>query len=144
MSRIIAAVAVAVTAALMTVAPGFTSSKDGRGLDAQYAAGFACGPASGHAIQLSEDGQSVTSLRPGTYWITVNDNCNIHNFVLNDAPVSAGGEVLGDPVTSIPDTPGLQTFKVHLTHGTYRLYCSRHPATMIVDFTVGGVGQTDS
>ncbi len=140
MTRIVAALAAALVTALIAVSVGAPAIKDGRGLDGAFGSA-SCGPASGLPITLSEDGQSVDTLRPGTYWITLNDPCPTHNFVLNDAQVSNGdGDVLTGPIS---DTPGIVTLKIQLKHGTYRLYCGNlNHKNMFVDFTVGGVGQT--
>lgn len=123
-----------------------------------------CGPPAnaGFSIVLTEDGQPVTSLRPGTYWLTVTDNCPNHNFVLRSCPGSdspcdptSGGieqEItpVYDPNTADGET-GTVMMKIHLVHGTYRLFCDAlHPVTgepheiafdMYTDFTVGGADQ---
>lgn len=95
------------------------------------------------------------SLRPGTYWITVNDNSVGHNFSLRSCPDSTSRCVAGtegstsEDITTIGDAPGEVTVKMNLEHGTYRLYCSTggsgangHEARgMFADFAVGGKGQ---
>ena len=108
------------------------------------------------SIKLTEDGQPVSSLRPGTYWLTVTDNCTNHNFELRTCPGSmspcdrnSGG--IEQPITGEPaETPGTVTVKVHLVHGTYRLFCDALTSAgvshevafnMYTDFEVGGVGQ---
>jgi hypothetical protein len=141
MTRIVAALVAVVTAALVAAAPGLTTAKDGRGLDAEFGSS-SCGPASALPIKLDDDsGGPISTLRPGSYWITLTDNCPTHNFVLNDAQVSNGdGQVLTGPLA---DTPGTVTFKILLKHGSYRLYCGNpNHRNMFVDFEVGGVGQT--
>jgi hypothetical protein len=136
------------------------------GFDTSAASGTSyyhqCGPPAnpGFTIVLSEDGQPVTSLRPGTYWLTVTDNCKNHNFELRSCPGSgspcdpnSGGaeqEItpLNDPNTSNGAT-GTVTVKIHLAHGTYRLLCDAPTSggthetifKMYTDFAVGGVGQ---
>src|SRR5207342_673126 len=145
-----------------------TASAQGRtlvgafGFDTSAASGTSyyhqCGPPAnaGFTIVLTEDGQPVTSLRPGTHWLTATDNCTNHNFELRRCPVPAspcdqdsGGteqQITGEPV----ETPGTVTVKIHLAHGTYRLFCDAlTPAgvshevafNMYTDFEVGGVGQ---
>ena len=136
------------------------------GFDTSAASGTSyyqqCGPPAnaGFTIVLTEDGQPVTSLRPGTYWLTVTDNCKNHNFELRSCPgsdspcdPSSGGveqEItpLNDPNTANGAT-GTVTVKIHLKHGTYRLLCDA-PAplgthetffNMYTGFAVGGVGQ---
>ena len=120
MIRMFAALVADFFTALVAVSAGMPAAKDGRQLNAEFGSA-SCGPASGLPIKLSEDDQAVTSLRPGIYWITLNDSCSSHNFVLNDAQVSNGdGDVLTGPV---PSTPGIVYLKLQLNHGTYRLYC---------------------
>lgn len=137
------------------------------GFDTAAASGTAyyhqCGPPmnAGFTISLTENGQPVTALRPGTYWLTVTDNCKNHNFELRSCPgadtpcdpASGGTE---DQITPLNDTSsadgatGTVTVKLHLVHGTYRLFCDAPVATggthetvfgMYADFAVGGVGQ---
>jgi hypothetical protein len=107
------------------------------------------------------------TLRPGTYWITVTDNSNFHNFSWRSCPGStdlctaanpaSGGTdedvtpICNDPLvagkcpTANPAANVIQeTFKVNLSHGTYRLFCdaTNHEAMgMYVEIAVGGVGQ---
>jgi hypothetical protein len=140
MTRIVAAIAAVITASLITVAPGFTSAKDGRSITASFTG--TCGPASGQPITLTQDGASVVSLQPGEYWITMTDICPTHNFTLSDDVNATDGDELTGPIA---DTPGTVTLKVLLKHGTYKLFCSNpHHPNMKVIFDVGGVGQVDS
>jgi hypothetical protein len=122
-----------------------------------------CGPPAnpGFTVVLTEDGQPVTSLRPGNYWLTVTDNCKNHNFELRSCPGSSspcdptsGGvehEItpVNDPSTANGAT-GTVTVMIHLVHGTYRVFCDApvpaggtHETVfhMYTDFAVGGVGQ---
>ena len=150
-----------------------TASAQGRtlvgqfGFDAAAASGtsyfHSCGPPMnpGFTIDLTEDGKPVTSLQPGTYWLTVTDNCKNHDFVLRSCPGSdslcdqnSGGveqviTPLSDPSTTNGAT-GTVTVKLNLAHGTYRLLCNAPVASggthetafnMYADFSVGGVGQ---
>ena len=154
---VFAAIAVVGSLAAYMVA---SASADGRTLDATFCSGL--------CIQVASDDQTVQgvmggdaashvlTLRPGTYWLTVTDNSNFHNFNLRSCPgaavlcdVNSGGQVL--PLTPLGNgaTPTItQTLKIDLKHGTYRLYCNaaRNGITheqmgMYVDFEVGGVGQ---
>jgi len=160
------------TGAIAAFAVG-TASAQGRtlvgqfGFDTAAASGTSyyhqCGPPMnpGFTIVLTEDGQPVTSLRPGTYWLTVTDNCKNHNFELRSCPGSdlpcgpnSGGEEqeitpINDPNTASGAT-GTVTVKIHLVHGTYRLFCDApvpsggtHETVfnMFTDFAVGGIGQ---
>ena len=93
-------------------------------------------------ISLKQDGDSVTSLRPGDYWLTVHDNSRFHNFHLV-------GPNIDDTITTPAGTDstnggGDVTVKLHLVHGTYTLKCDPHASLgMLVTFDVGCVGQTD-
>jgi hypothetical protein len=138
------------------------------GFDTSAASGTSyylhCGPPAnaGFTIVLTEDGQPVNSLQPGTHWLTVTDNCKNHNFELRSCPGSdspcdpnSGGveqEItpVNDPNTTTGAT-GTVTVKIHLVDGTYRLFCDAPVGTtggthetvfnMYTDFAVGGVGQ---
>ncbi len=147
-----------------------TASGEGRtlvgqfGFDTAAASGLSyyhqCAPMNaGFTISLTEDGNPVTTLQPGTYWLTVTDNCTNHNFELRSCPgadspcdPSSGG--VEQEITSLSGAPGTVTVKLHLVHGTYRLFCDApvkgdpnpldtHETIfgMYTDFTVGGVGQ---
>ena len=166
--------ALAVIAALAAYSVG-TASAEGRtlvgqfGFDTAAASGTSyyqkCGPPMnpGFSISLTEDGSPVTTLRPGTYWLTVTDNCKNHNFELRSCPGSStpcdpnsGGVEQQITPMNDPSTPsgatGTVTVKLHLVQGTYRLFCDAPVASvpggthetvfnMYVDFSVGGVGQ---
>jgi hypothetical protein len=110
--------------------------------------------------------QPDLTLRPGTYWITVTDDSNFHNYSLRSCPGStelctaenpaAGGTdqdltpICNDAATgTCPRTnPAanviVETVKLNLLHGTYRLFCDapgHEAAGMYVDIAVAGVGQ---
>ena len=135
-------VGIAVACAMVAV----PASADGRELVGQLCTNPNALPKHGACISLSFDGQSaegytgsperVLELRPGTYWLRVNDNSPAHNFALE----SPSGET--QVITGVADTPGWVTVKVDLTHGTWRLLCVPHDEFgMFVDLEVGGVGQ---
>ena len=167
--------ALAAIAAVAAYAVG-TASAQGRtlvgqfGFDAPAASGTSyfhqCGPPGpplngGFTIVLTEDGHPVTSLRPGTYWLTVTDNCKNHNFELrscpgSDSPCDPDSGGIEQEITPVADPTGANgatgtvTVKLHLVHGTYRLFCDAPVASggthetvfnMYTDFAVGGVGQ---
>ncbi len=91
-------------------------------------------------------------LRPGTYWITVNDDSSMHDFALRSCPgetsaCDQNSDGTSMELTGVAET-GTVTEKILLTQGTYRLYCDVGGAShfhevrgMYVDFEVGGVGQ---
>jgi hypothetical protein len=110
------------------------SPKGGRQLYADFMMGKDCRNTSQFMIMLSQDGAPVTDLRPGTYWLTVDDTCANHNFHLI-------GPGIDDVVTTVPQI-GIATTRVKLEAGTYRLYCDPHLVSfgMFTDFTVGGTG----
>jgi hypothetical protein len=104
-------------------------------------------------------------LRPGTYWVTVHDDNDKHNFELRSCPGSSSPCAFGDgseqeitPIVNsdplpVPDactvTDGTVecAIKVTLKPGWYRLFCDaqspvpHEPRGMYVDIEVGGVGQ---
>jgi hypothetical protein len=138
-----ALVAVGLVVAVGAIAAGGTG---GRQLDGGYCTNPQALPKAGACIALSFGDQTasgytnspdrVLSLRPGTYWLTVNDNSAAHNFSFQ------GPDGVAQTLTGVPDTPGLVTFKVHLTHGEYSLFCDPHRAFgMFVVLDVGGEGQ---
>jgi hypothetical protein len=120
-----------------------------------YCAGVAV-PGPNQTCTPNQNTGGIISLRPGTYWITVVDNNARHDFSLRSCPGSTSvcGDTPGSdelPITTdsagSPADPVTVTVKVHLDHGTYRLFCGNdgppnHEALgMYVDFVVGGVGQ---
>jgi uncharacterized cupredoxin-like copper-binding protein len=123
------------------------ASADGRTLVGNFCPGF-CMSITSDGVVYGTPNRADLALRPGTYWLTVNDNSTHHNFTLRSCPdatsacdQTSGGTV--DPITTAAFT-GTVTQKVLLTHGTYRLYCSvdgHEGMGMYVDFEVGGVGQ---
>jgi plastocyanin len=148
--KIIVASAISLLGALIgvfvAVGPIAAGSAEGRQLAGEFCTNPQALPKAGACISLSSDGQTAQgytgspnrqlTLRPGTYWLTVNDNSAMHNFSLQ------GPDGLDEDITGIPDTPGSVTVEVHLTHGLYTLFCDPHRAFgMYVDIEVGGVGQ---
>ena len=127
MRRVVVLLAACVAAVAMIAAPGSPSSQTGRQLEGTVGPGF--------TIHLTEDGQPVSSLRPGTYWLTVHDLATNHNFHIF-------GPGLDERVTTVPFT-GTVTVKIHLSHGEYTVQCDPHSATMHESFDVGGMGQVD-
>ena len=101
-------------------------------------------------VEYGTTNRASLSLRPGTYWLTVNDPTTFHNFSLRSCPdldaacvKDAGDE---QEITTIPGAPGEVTVKLQFEHGTYRLFCAtgnHEDQGMFVDFAVGGVGQVE-
>jgi hypothetical protein len=123
-----------------------TARADGRQLAAEFCTNPNALPKPGACIALSSDGQTaqgytgspdrVLTLRPGIYWLTVDDNSAAHNFSL-ESPDGAAQDITG-----VTDTPGQVTIKVNLTPGTWTLFCRSHLAFgMFVAIDVGGEGQ---
>jgi hypothetical protein len=149
-----------------------TASADGRTLNASFCQPplpHFCLQVNGTAYPSHVAGQADLTLQPGTYWITVTDDVSFHNFALrscsgNDstalcdnsaananAPVQVLSPIINAPANITPDMNctndnGILTcsYKVLLTHGTYRLFCQapqHENLGMFVDIAVGGVGQ---
>jgi plastocyanin len=76
----------------------------------------AVGP--GFTITLTKAGAPVTSLRPGTYRITVTDRASVHDFHL----VGPGVDKV---ITSVAYT-GRKSVTVVLKKGTYTYQCDPH------------------
>jgi hypothetical protein len=115
----------------------------------QQAEGF-CGGGTLLTCTPGQNSGGVISLRPGTYWISVIDNSSVHDFTLRSCPGSSSAcdESSGGAETPITDDPFVSpnpvVVKVHLDHGTARLFCdndSHEGKGMYVDFVIGGVGQ---
>jgi plastocyanin len=76
------------------------------------------------------NGDQITSLRPGTYTIDVDDQSDIHNFHLT----GPGGV---DETTGVSET-GKTTWTVTLVDGKYHYQCDPHASEMSGDFEVSG------
>jgi uncharacterized cupredoxin-like copper-binding protein len=126
------------------------ASAEGRALVGDFCSAnhFRCMTLTWDGVAYGTPNRTDLSLRPGTYWLTVNDTSSMHDFVLRSCPdstspcdQSSGGTA--NEITT-PMFTGTVTEKVLLDHGTYRLFCNvdGHEAQgMFVDFEVGGVGQ---
>jgi hypothetical protein len=140
--------AFAVTGAIAAYAV-MTASADGQSLEGAFCstpANHFCMSLTWNGVAYGSNNRADLTLRPGTYWITVNDDSPFHNFALRSCPDSTSACNAGpdQDLTTIPDAPGEVTTKILLKHGTYRLFCdaTNHEANgMYVDFEVGGVGQ---
>ena len=82
----------------------------------------------GFVISLKQNGQPVTTLKPGTYTLTVNDQADIHNFHLTGSGV--------DVSTGVSEK-GAKTFTITVKDGSYHFQCDPHASSLNGDFTVG-------
>lgn len=73
-------------------------------------------------------GKKVTTLKPGSYAITVNDRSKIHDFKLKGPGLSK--------VISGVSAVGSRTVTVRLRAGRYQYTCQPHAAAMHGAFTV--------
>ena len=78
-------------------------------------------------ISLKQAGKTVTTLKAGTYTITVSDKSNIHDFHLTGPGVNKKTSVGG---------LGTTTWKVTLKKGTYKYVCDPHSTIMKGSFKV--------
>ena len=81
----------------------------------------------GFTITLKKSGKKVTTLRPGTYTITVQDKSDFHNFRLRGPAVNKA--------TTVAEV-ATKTWTVKLRKGTYRYVCDPHATSMKGSFTV--------
>ena len=118
MNRIRLTLAVASALALVVAAPsGAATTK----LVATVGPGF--------TITLTKGGKKVTTLKPGTYAITVNDKSTFHNFHLKGPGVNKSTGVAFKGTLKKPWT-------VTLRKGTYRYVCDPHALQMKGGFRV--------
>lgn len=128
------------------------------------------GPPPGGPAYCVPSDTGVLRIRPGTYWITVDDPLDSHNFELRScrgstAPCGPGQGPDQELTPMCNDDPAkadvfkcgtntetatneiVRTVKIDLTPGTYRLFCDgqqpvvHESAGMYIDIYVGGVGQ---
>jgi plastocyanin len=72
----------------------------------------------GFTITLTKAGKKVTSLKAGSYMITVSDKATIHNFHLI-------GPGVNKQITTVPAV-GKKSVTVTLKKGTYTYQCDPH------------------
>lgn len=82
----------------------------------------------GFTIKLTKGGKKVTTLKPGTYSITVNDRSTSHNFHLKGPRVNKSTSV------AFKGTP--KAWIVTLRKGTYSYVCDPHSFDMKGSFRV--------
>jgi hypothetical protein len=122
MRKTVPAVLIAVVlGALVLAGPGF--SRESTTLKGTVGPGF--------TITLTKAGQRFTSIRRGTYTITVRDRAAIHNFVLEK---TRGGDV-EKRITTIRFV-GTKTVTVRLSPGRWEYYCAPHKGAMHHNFRV--------
>jgi plastocyanin len=80
-------------------------------------------------ITLTKGGKKVTTLKPGTYAITVNDKSTFHNFHLKGPGVNKSTSV------AFKGTPK-RPWTVTLKKGTYTYVCDPHATEMKGSFRV--------
>jgi hypothetical protein len=98
-----------------------TSATGGTSLDATVGPGF--------TIDLTQNGQKISTLKQGKYTINVDDKSDIHNFHLTGPGV--------DKATDVGGT-GTETWTVDLKAGSYHYQCDPHASSMNGSFTVSG------
>jgi plastocyanin len=81
----------------------------------------------GTTITLTKGGKKVSTLKPGTYAITVNDKATSHNFHLTGPGVNK--------LTSVT-FKGTKSWTVTLKRGTYKYVCDPHRLFMKGSFRV--------
>ncbi len=79
-------------------------------------------------ITLTKAGKKVTTLKPGTYSITVNDKSTFHNFRLKGRGVNKA--------TTVAFQGTAKAWTVKLSKGTYRYQCDPHASQMKGSFRV--------
>jgi plastocyanin len=82
----------------------------------------------GFTITLTQNGQRVTHLDPGTYTITFRDQASEHNFHLRGPGIDFATEV---------EFTGTVTRSFTFTDGLYHYQCDPHAGQMNGDFAVG-------
>jgi plastocyanin len=82
-----------------------------------------------YKITLTRNGNTVKTLKAGTYTVVIHDDSSIHNYEL-DGPAGKSWTF-----TSIPFV-GTKTFTIKFVPGKYKAYCAAHESTMFHRFTV--------
>ena len=95
------------------------SASGGAALDGTVGPGF--------DIALTQNGQPVTTLKPGTYTLEVDDQADTHNFHLTGPGVD---------VTTGVSEQGVKTFTITLAAGKYHYQCDPHSSSLNGDFEV--------
>jgi plastocyanin len=117
-----------VIGAALALAVGAAASALGQGASTPTLKGTV-GP--GFTISLKKNGRKITTLKPGTYKVSVSDRSSMHNFTLErETKPQIEKHVTGTSFT------GTRTITVTLKRGEWKFYCSIHEATMHGSFRV--------
>jgi plastocyanin len=111
-----------VTGAALALAVGVAAGASGQGASIPTLKGTV-GP--GFTISLKKNGSKITTLKPGTYKVTVADKSSIHNFTLERETKPN----IEKHVTATAFT-GTRTITVTLKRGQWKFYCSVHESMM--------------
>lgn len=82
-----------------------------------------------YKITLTRNGNSVKTLKAGTYTVVIHDDSHIHSYEL-DGPNGKSWTF-----TTV-HFAGTKTFTLKLVPGKYKAYCSAHESQMFHHFTV--------
>ncbi|MGH2936008.1 MAG: hypothetical protein ACRDL2_16050 [Gaiellaceae bacterium] len=110
------------------------------------------GPPPGGPAYCVPSGTGLLTIRPGTYWVTVNDPLDSHNFELRSCPGSTApcgpGQGVEQQLTPVcnDDLANSDVFKCGTNTETaandiVKTVVVHEAAGMYVDIEVGGVGQ---
>ena len=83
-------------------------------------------------IGITQNGKPFTSLKAGTYSLTVNDKTRAHNFVVE---VAQGTKLVTKIITDTAFV-GTKTVTLKLVPGKYLAYCNLHLNFMKTEFSV--------
>jgi plastocyanin len=119
---------VALLGAALALSVGAATTALGQGASTPTLKGTV-GP--GPTITLTKGGKKLTTLKPGTYTVSVNDRASTHNFTLERETKPK----IEKHVTSTSFT-GTRSMTVNLKKGHWKFYCSVHEALMHGTFTV--------
>jgi plastocyanin len=114
----------------VAVAVAITGGGVGNAAGSPAAAGKLVGTVGpGYSITLTAGGKKVTTLKAGTYTLTIHDEAAVHAWALD------GPNGYAKDFTTVPFT-GTKTFTVVLKKGAYKFYCAPHEGSMFGNFSV--------
>lgn len=82
----------------------------------------------GFTISFTQNGKHVTSIKAGTYKITVRDKSTMHNFHLFGHGINK--------LTAVATTSTVVWTVKFAVKGTYRYHCDAHPTILLGSFKV--------